>query len=166
MTGPGGGSSSRAITVVASGFAPARGLAAWLDAHLPRAVKGSVTIKIVTDREMAKLNGRFRGKTEATDVLSFPGDSDEAPRKVLKGSHLGDIAIAAGVARRQARALGHPVATEVRILALHGILHLLGYDHERDRGEMRAVEERWRKRAGLPNGLVARADRPRDSTTR
>ena len=70
---------------------------------------------------------------------------------------LGDIAIAAGVARRQARAHGHPLRTEVRTLALHGLLHLLGYDHETDRGEMRRLEERLRERAGLGSGLIARA---------
>ena len=83
----------------------------------------------------------------ATDVLSFPGD----------GGSLGDIAIAAGVASRQARAARHPLATELRVLALHGLLHLLGYDHETDQGEMARVEERLRRRAGLPAGLIGRA---------
>jgi probable rRNA maturation factor len=73
---------------------------------------------------------------------------------------LGDVAIAAGVARRQAARHGHSLATELRILALHGLLHLLGYDHEQDQGRMRRFEERLRRRAGLPGGLIARARRP------
>jgi len=72
-------------------------------------------------------------------------------------NHLGDIAIAIDVARRQATERGHTLTTEIRILALHGLLHLLGYDHERDRGEMRRVEERLRRRAGLIEGLITRS---------
>jgi probable rRNA maturation factor len=69
---------------------------------------------------------------------------------------LGEIAIALGVARRQAAEIGHPLGTELRILALHGLLHLLGYDHETDQGDMRRAEERLRRAAGLPTGLIAR----------
>lgn len=169
-----------AVTVVSGGFLPARGLRTWLERTLPRRVRGSFTIKFVSDREMARLNGEFRGKPVPTDVLSFPAEGEvprgasrsraERPRKgaekLPSSNDLGDIAIATGVARRQALELGHPVATEVKVLALHGVLHLLGYDHERDRGEMRAVEERWRRRAGLPAGLVSRADRPPRPMTR
>jgi probable rRNA maturation factor len=72
---------------------------------------------------------------------------------------LGDIAIARGVAVRQARQLGHTEAIEVKTLALHGLLHLLGYDHERDRGQMRRAEDRLRRKAGLPGGLIARQSR-------
>jgi probable rRNA maturation factor len=75
----------------------------------------------------------------------------------LFSRHLGDLAIARGVAARQALAAGHPREVEHRILALHGLLHLLGYDHERDRGTMRSLEERLRRRAGLPMGVIARA---------
>jgi probable rRNA maturation factor len=70
---------------------------------------------------------------------------------------LGEIAIAQGVARRQAQALGHSVGVEIRVLALHGLLHLLGYDHDTDQGEMGKLEERLRRRCGLPSGLIARA---------
>ena len=86
----------------------------------------------------------------------------------LKGcatNYLGDIVIATGVARRQARDLGHTLAVELRILALHGLLHLLGYDHERDRGRMRILEQRLLRRSGLQNGLIARA-RPSTSSGR
>jgi probable rRNA maturation factor len=177
MTRPRGRSKRVSVHVDPGRFAAARGLGPWLERHVPASVRGSLAIKIVSDREMARLNSAYRGKPQPTDVLSFPsGESGStastAPRRsyvagfavighrltINKIKHLGDIAIASGVARRQARALGHPVSVELRVLALHGILHLLGYDHERDRGEMRAVEERWRKRAGLPSGLVARAD--------
>jgi len=71
---------------------------------------------------------------------------------------LGDIVIARGVARRQARRAGHAERTEWRVLALHGLLHLLGYDHETDRGEMVRLERRLRRRAGLQSGLIERAD--------
>jgi probable rRNA maturation factor len=77
--------------------------------------------------------------------------------------HLGDIVIATGVAARQARDAGHAEATEWRVLALHGLLHLLGYDHERDRGEMARVEARLRRRGGLAAGLIERAPRGRRS---
>jgi probable rRNA maturation factor len=96
---------------------------------------------------MRRLNRAYRRADRVTDVLSFPGE----------GTALGDIAIATGVARRQARAHGHDAAVEVRLLALHGLLHLLGYDHEADRGEMARVEDRLRRRSGLPRGLIGRA---------
>jgi len=126
---------------------PAAGLATWLPGAAPSRARGSVAIALVSDRVMRTLNRRHRGVDRATDVLSFPAD----------GGSLGDIAIAAGVAARQARAAGHAVSTELRVLALHGILHLLGYDHETDQGEMSRVEERLRRRAGLPGGLIGRA---------
>ena len=104
---------------------------------------------------MRRLNREFRGKDKVTDVLSFPpGAGPEAPGP--KPSFLGDLAIARGVAARQARELGNSLQTELRILALHGLLHLLGYDHETDRGEMGRLEEQLRQRAGLPAGLIAR----------
>jgi probable rRNA maturation factor len=144
------------------------GLGRWLAAHGPAGARGALTIKIVTDAEMGRLNRTFRGQAGPTDVLSFPaGEQDRTgPTKANGHNDLGDIAIARGVATRQARALGHPVGTELRILALHGLLHLLGYDHERDRGQMRAVEARLRRRAGLPAGLVERASPPRPIRTR
>ena len=96
------------------------------------------------------MNAQYRDADYATDVLSFPSGTPGV---------LGDIAIARGVAIRQARAQGHSETIELRILALHGLLHLLGYDHERDRGEMRRIEDRLRLRAGLPAGLISRQSR-------
>lgn len=141
------------------------GLAAFLAAAAPARARGTVAIALVGDRRMRGLNRSFRGVDRPTDVLSFPDADRRAPRqarhtqgrKSLQEIHLGDIAIAVGVARRQAAERRHTLTTELRILALHGLLHLLGYDHERDRGEMRRLEERLRRRAGLTEGLIARA---------
>ena len=141
------------------------GLAAFLATAAPRTASGTVTIALVSDARMRVLNRSFRGVDGPTDVLSFPDDVDgwiSAPVAKSAGkshqvNHLGDIAIATGVARRQAAERRHTLTTELRILALHGLLHLLGYDHERDRGEMRRLEERLRRRAGLTEGLIARS---------
>jgi probable rRNA maturation factor len=144
------------VTVLSLGnrAAPAAGLGVWLARHAPRHARGEVTIAIVPDRTMQGLNKRFRGMNKATDVLAFPSGS---PRPLALSPGLGEIVIARGVAARQARSLGHAVRTELRILALHGLLHLLGYDHEEDNGEMARVEARLRRRARLPDGLIARA---------
>jgi probable rRNA maturation factor len=105
-------------------------------------------VAIVSDRRMRALNRQFRGKDQATDVLSFPSG---------QRGFMGDIVIASGVAKRQAKAAGHSMQTEIRVLALHGLLHLLGYDHEHDDGKMARFEARLRKRAGLKEGLIERA---------
>lgn len=107
--------------------------------------------RITSDKEVRALNLRFLGQDRPTDVLSFPSGSGI-------GS-LGDIAIAFPCARRQAMALGHSPDIELRVLLLHGVLHLLGYDHETDRGRMRRAEERWRARLGLPHSLTGRTRR-------
>jgi probable rRNA maturation factor len=107
----------------------------------------SVTCLITTDSELRSLNQRFRGKNYATDVLSFEGAT---------GAELGEIAISFDRASEQAREHGHGVDEELRILMLHGILHLCGMDHEKDSGEMAKAERRWRERLGLPNGLIER----------
>jgi probable rRNA maturation factor len=125
-----------------------RGLAAWLQKAAPANARGEVTVALISDERMRTLNRAYRGKDYATDVLSFPVDGKP---------FLGDIAIAAGVAQRQADEAGHPLATELRVLALHGLLHLLGYDHERDRGEMTRAEARLRQAAGLKEGLIERS---------
>jgi probable rRNA maturation factor len=101
-----------------------------------------VTCLIASDAELEKLNQKFRGKSYATDVLSFPPD---------------DIAISFDRATAQAAKLGHSVEDELRILILHGLLHLAGMDHHADKGAMARAEARWRKRLCLPSGLIERA---------
>src|SRR5438270_7979467 len=100
---------------------------------------------IAGDAELRRLNRGFRGKDYATDVLSFPV-------RHTPESSLGDLAISAARARAQARAFGHSTEDEIRILMLHGLLHLMGLDHEADGGAMARAEERWRARLKLPNG--------------
>jgi probable rRNA maturation factor len=102
---------------------------------------------ITGDAELRRLNREWRGKDYPTDVLSFPDGV---------GGRLGDLAISAMRARAQAREFGHSTEEEVRILMLHGVLHLLGMDHETDRGRMARAEKRWRRALGLPNGLIER----------
>jgi len=107
---------------------------------------------ITGDAEVRKLNREFRGKDETTDVLSFlPG-----PTQARRPAPLGSLAISLARARAQARAFHHSTETEIRILMLHGLLHLLGYDHESDTGRMARAEKRWRAVLGLPNGLIER----------
>ena len=129
-----------------------RGLAVWLQRSAPVSARGDVSIAVVSDRRMRALNRQFRGQDMTTDVLSFP-----ATQMPGVSVFLGDIVIASGVARRQARDAGHPVATELKVLALHGLLHLLGYDHDTDGGKMARAEARLRKRAGLHEGLIERS---------
>jgi probable rRNA maturation factor len=152
----------------------------------PAGAHGEVTIALVSDARMRTLNRAYRNKDYATDVLSFPAsvtasafETDKSVRKprgdgataskpapnrargagTADPSYLGDIVIATGVAQRQADDVGHPVGTELKVLALHGLLHLLGYDHETDEGEMARVEARLRKKAGLEEGLISRRAR-------
>ena len=129
-------------------------LPTWLAGVAPRSAAGQVVIALVCDRKMRDLNRRFRGIDRVTDVLSFPAGPDGTgpPRDGPAGGPrwLGDIVIATGRAARQARAAGLTEPEERRRLALHGLLHLLGYDHERDDGRMRRLERRLRRRGGLP----------------
>ena len=135
------------VEVVGAG-AEAAALSRWLRRVAPAKARGHVTIALVTDRRIQELNRSFRHVDKATDVLSFPADEPGT---------LGDVVIARGVARRQARGAGHDFATEVRVLALHGLLHLLGYDHEHDGGRMARLEARLRRMGGLREGLIERA---------
>lgn len=100
------------------------------------------------DLRVRALNRQYRRKDAATDVLSWPADEP---------GELGDIVIAVGVAKRQAKEAGHSLETELRVLALHGLLHLLGYDHEHDDGRMARLERRLRRKAGLREGLIERS---------
>ena len=120
-------------TVIVNGKAPGlseRALARFLTSAC-RAVglKGTPTLLVTSSRRMRHLNARFRGKDSATDVLSFPSPS------FVEGFS-GDIAVSLDIAVRNSRVLGHSVASELKILVLHGVLHLAGYDHESDNGEM------------------------------
>jgi len=149
--------------------ARAPGLAAWLTSVAPARARGDLAIAIVSDARIKGINRQFRRQNEVTDVLSFPSDAPRASRlrraaASARQAHaapriLGDVVIAAGVARRQARDAGHAYGTELKVLALHGLLHLLGYDHHdpADRGRMARLERRLRRQGGLPAGLIDRA---------
>ena len=106
-------------------------------------------VVVGSDDALRRANRIYRGKRAATDVLSFPDGDD---------GRLGDILISAGRAQRQAERFGHRIEDEFKVLVLHGVLHLLGYDHESDDGRMRRAETRWRRKFGLPAGVVERAE--------
>lgn len=112
-------------------------------------LRGGVNVLVTSSQELRALNNLFRHKDKATDVLSFP--------PMVPDGFAGDIAISAQIASQNAKLLGHSAATEIKILALHGILHLAGYDHEGDQGEMERKEARLRKTFGLPVGLIERS---------
>jgi probable rRNA maturation factor len=135
-------------------------LARWLERAAPAGARGAVSVALVSDAHMRRLNAAYRGENHATDVLSFRTAPQPQPTHA-PAVYVGDLAIARGVAGRQARRSGHSLGVELRILALHGLLHLLGYDHETDAGTMRRLEDRLRRRARLPTGLVARVGRGR-----
>ncbi len=112
-------------------------------------LRGQVNVLVTGDAEVRRLNRQFRHKDKPTDVLSFPGIDQELA---------GDIAISAATASRNARRLGHSTAEELKVLMLHGLLHLAGYDHEHDQGEMARKEERLRRELGLPVSLIERSN--------
>jgi probable rRNA maturation factor len=121
-----------------------------------RLANSEITICLVSDGEMARLNQNFRKKKGPTDVLSFPSISKRRPQwpwraRSSKGPRedLGDIAISPATARRYARRDGRDFRKELPVLILHGVLHLLGYDHETDRGEMDKIEKKLRVRLGI-----------------
>jgi probable rRNA maturation factor len=127
-----------------------------LDRFLARArlavgLKGTVNVLLTSSAEMKSLNRRFRGKDKPTDVLSFPAEPD------AQKQFAGEIAISAEIASQNARALGHSPAEEVKILVLHGVMHLRGYDHECDNGQMARREKQLRAKFRLPVGLIERA---------
>jgi probable rRNA maturation factor len=106
---------------------------------------------LADDRELRRLNRQFLGRDYPTDVLAFPSPDSDV--------FLGEIAVSVQRAAEQACQRGHGLEHEVGILMLHGLLHLLGMDHERDRGQMARAELRWRKKLGLPSSLIERAPR-------
>ena len=114
-------------------------------------LKGHVSVLLTTDVALRKLNRQFRGKNKPTDVLSFPADT------LVQRQEKGDLAISVETARKQAREQGHSLASELKILMLHGLLHLAGYDHETDDGAMARREMKLRAKLGLPQGLIERA---------
>jgi probable rRNA maturation factor len=113
-------------------------------------LSGEINVLITTSREVRSLNRRYRGKDKATDVLSFP------PLPTLADDFAGDVAISADIAAENSRQLGHAASDELKILMLHGVIHLAGYDHETDDGQMGRKEDRLRRRLGLPGSLIAR----------
>ena len=123
-------------------------------------LKGVVNVLLTSSAEMKSLNRRFRGKDNPTDVLSFPAEPD------ARKQFAGEIAISAEIATKNAHALGHSPAEEVKILVLHGVLHLRGYDHECDNGQMARREKQLRAKLHLPLGLIERTRPRRDSRPR
>jgi probable rRNA maturation factor len=116
-------------------------------------LRGQVTVLLTGDATMRDLNRRFRGKSMPTDVLSFSSE------RGLRGTEkiAGDVAISVETAQRQAAEQGHSLAIEIKVLMLHGLLHLAGHDHENDAGEMRRRERSLRTKLGLPAGLIERS---------
>jgi len=113
-------------------------------------LRRAVSVLVTTSQELQELNRCFRGKSKPTDVLSFPAAD------AVNGEFAGDVAISAEIAAENAGRLGHTPAEEIKILTLHGVLHLAGYDHARDHGEMARKEKRLRRMLGLPAGLIER----------
>ena len=128
-----------------------RGLAGFVaKACRAAGLRSTVTVLVTGNSEIRSLNSRFRGKNQTTDVLSFPSLG-------CAEAFAGDIAVSLDTAARNARTLGHSIDDEVKVLVLHGILHLAGYDHESDKGEMADKEQRLRTRLGLPTALIERS---------
>ena len=114
-------------------------------------LRGAVTVLLTTDGGIRQLNREFRGKDKATDVLSFPASE-------MAEGEAGDLAISVPTARRQAARCGHALGVELRVLMLHGLLHLAGYDHETDTGQMAKRERALRAKLRLPVGLIERVE--------
>lgn len=125
-------------------------------------MRGPVNVLVTNSREVRSLNRNFRKMDKPTDVLSFPSAT-------LPGNHspclAGEIVISADIARKNAARMGHPLANEIKILALHGLLHIAGYDHERDNGQMAATEKRLRLKLKLETGLIERSQANRKPIT-
>ncbi len=157
----------RSVELPARRLAALRAFLLALEKEVARGRPFSVCL--VSDRAMRRYNRRFRGKDSPTDVLAFPdGEQDRAQTSNRPPARAGDLVISAQTARRQARRLGHAVETEIRILAIHGLLHLLGHDHEvpRRAGDMARAELHWRRRFALPAGLIERSTFRRGTSRR
>lgn len=149
------GTSRASVTPRSHRLPSARTLARFLaEAQAAVRLRGQVTVLLTTDAAIRRLNRQFRGKNKATDVLSFPAEGIGAEELA------GDLAISVPTALRQAVEGGHPLSTEIKVLMLHGLLHLAGYDHETDTGQMARRERLLRARLGLPQGLIERASEP------
>jgi len=117
--------------------------------------RGTMAVRLIADAQMARLNRTYRGKPKSTDVLSFPAEARQNPARrwsaagKRRSAYLGDVAISPVVARRNAKRFGRTLPEELQILILHGALHLLGYDHEVDDGEMERIEMKFRRRLGI-----------------
>ncbi len=118
-------------------------------------LKGQVDVLITSSREIRELNRRFRHKDKPTDVLSFP-----CATFPMTDGFEGEIAISADIAGQNAERLGHGLADELKVLLLHGVLHLAGYDHETDGGEMARREAVLRRELRLPQSLIERTQAP------
>jgi probable rRNA maturation factor len=124
-------------------------------------LRGHVTVLLTSDATMRDLNRRFRGKNKPTDVLSFP--AAELVQNQKKDQEKGDLVVSVETALCQAVEQGHSLAVEIKVLILHGVLHLAGYDHETDAGQMERRERSLRARLGLPQGLIERSRAERES---
>lgn len=128
-----------------------RALAGFLREAIAAArLDGAISVLLAGDETVRTLNRQYRRKDKTTDVLSFPAAAES-------DGVAGDLVISLPTALRQAEERGHTLETEVRILLLHGLLHLAGYDHETDDGAMQRREQRLRRQLGLPAGLIERA---------
>ena len=139
---------------------PARGVSRTVLRQFARTLENDVArgrsfcCLITDDEELRRLNRAFREQDYTTDVLSFPCDADSPA--CSREDSLGEVAISYDRAKQQAGERGHDLQQELQILMLHGLLHLTGLDHERDRGQMARTERRWRLHYGLPAGLIER----------
>ena len=136
-----------------------------LRARKAAGLSGQVNVLITGSAALRSLNQRFRSQNKATDVLSFPAASaiSQGP---TRSNLVGEVVISADIARKNSFLLGHSATDEVKILALHGILHLAGYDHERDHGEMARKEAKLRRALKLPLALIERAKPERTKLSR
>ena len=146
------------------GALPRRELRSFVrDACAAIPLAGEVSILLTTDEAIQQLNRQYRRKNKPTDVLSFPAAATGLPPEALLA---GDLAISVDTAARQAEEFGHSFLLEVKVLLLHGLLHLAGFDHEQDAGDMQSLESQLRTQFELPLGLIQRAAGPTSAGAR